>query len=330
MYDSRLNSIRKLKSIARFLRSSGTFYFLNYNLDLFVQHIETDPILNAVITGLVNKCPEICEYAKELATKGTVISRSDPENKEVSLSTYRLQNIKYFEAWVVFCFCYIKACRTNGGSSVFSRVVVLESSEEKVSVKTLFFNDFVQPIVIYLENSIGDSISAQYLLKRYKIKCEWYDRRDLQGVPEVLLTQGHLDAYLFDQGYTYSLSETSVPSGRIDNFAINLGFEDKREFSKLPDAIVAEAKIFDGSSSIQEVKNQTEKRVQELGFSEGYAVIYNKNSKRIVLTASNITFENGFYVYRTDTYTIYFIVINLDETFYDSTKTVPEVSVEIQ
>ena len=159
--------------------------------------------------------------------------------------------------------------------------------------------------------------------------CEWYEREKIRDKQETRLTRDHLSKFLFDNGFTYSLSETSVPSGRIDNFAFNIGLKDPKELSKLPDAIIVEGKIYDGDKSVfGDVYNQVHKRVMELNFNEGYCVIFNKSNENIVLENVKLGGINSLYFNSVKDSKIYFLIVNLNEDFYSSKSTLRELKVD--
>jgi len=322
-------SLKKLNSIARFLKLSGKFYFLNYNLKLFYDFIINDNEIGTIIKKLLLKHPNYEQEAFEVL--------SAPQS---NLQDYRSKGkITSFEEMVAFCIFYVKAAtEMRGGNPVLDKVIGLYDGsgydKERQDI-TQFYNDIIEPILIYVELQIQQTQNTLYILQRYKVLCEWYDREFLFNEREVNITQKHLSRYLFDQGFTYSLSETTVPSGKIDNFAIDMGFQDKREFGNLPNAIIAEGKIYDGKASdLQDVRNQVSKRMDDLGFSEGFCVIFNKTPNQInfyISEKENLVGKliGGFYVIKENNKTSFFLVINLDKSFLNSTKTITEIKAEL-
>jgi len=307
------NSLTKLKSIAHFLKVSGRYNFQNYNLSLFIKFLEEDSEISTIINNLLSKYPELKNYAKNAIEKENDRPRFDG-----------------FERWVAFCIFYIQEASVNRGNSVIERFIVDtydKKDDDGVSPKLQFYNDCIEPIIIYLELQIKQKLNAIYILQRYKVLCEWYEREDLFKKCEVNITKKHLAKYLFDQGFTYSLFETTVPSGRIDNFAFN----QKKGFGNLPDAIIVEAKIFKGNNrdDILKVKNQLLKRIKEFSFSEGFCVIFNKSKKKIILNGTDGMIQDFSFLIENNKH-IYFIVINLNEIFYDSTYEIKTIEVRLK
>lgn len=315
-------SLVKLRSIARFLKLSGRFYFQNYNLKLFLQFLEADPEIAIIINSLIDKYPELQDKFNE--------HPGDIGLQHANLNVTR-SSIDTFDKHVAFCISYLrKAVILLYGNSVVDCFIQSTGRQEdrELPPKEQFYNDCIEPILIYLELQINRSANALYTLKRYKVLCEWFDRQTLLNKQEIEITRNHLSKYLFDCGFTYSLSETMVPSGRIDNFAINFGLSDKTELANLPNAIIAEAKIFRTRRSIQEVFNQVDRRMRDLGFHEGYCVIINKTNQKIVFSEMSGDVDGIFYK-TVQSSKIYFLVINLHDNFYESTITIREVLVDV-
>lgn len=322
-------SLKKLNSIARFLKLSGKYYFQNYNLKLFYDFIIDDNEIGAIIQKLLLKYPDYASDAFDVLS-----------NSNSNFQDYRGKGkITSFEEMVAFCIFYVKAAtEMRGGNPVLEKVIGLYDGsgydKERKDI-TQFFNDIIEPILIYIELQIQQTQNTLYILKRYKVLCEWYDRERLLENSELDITKNHLSKYLFDQGFTYSLSETTVPSGKIDNFAFNLGLQDKHEFSNLVNAIIAEGKIYDGKvSDIQNVRNQVNKRMEDLGFLEGFCVIFNRTPNQISFSVSdrnNIVgkYSGGFYILNDANKTTFFLVINLEKSFSNSIATNEEVIIKL-
>lgn len=302
-------SLIKLKSIATFLKISNRTYFQNWNLGLFVNFLKTDPEISIIINNLLNKYPN---FQKEL------LEKIPSQHVNQLLPVF---NINTFEGWVAFCVSYIDTIikKNIKSDDVIKKFTINIRDPEYQEEKINFYNDCIEPILIYTELQIKHSLNSIYILHRYKTLCEWYDKDELTDKSEVDITKNHLSKFLFDQGFTHSLSETVVPSGRIDNFALNLGIK-KEELGNLPDAIAIEGKILkdgDGKRPIQEVKNQIEKRINELNFQEGFCVVYNKSTKYINIKNNQGNINGIQYIVTTSNKRIFFLIIDLNEKFYN-------------
>jgi hypothetical protein len=323
-------SIIKLKSLVSFVKKSESFSFTNYNVPLIVDFIEQDHLLTAVIHNLISKYEDIYIAGQQLGDSGNIcLKNDDGSENHLKFYQYRVNKIRNFDEYVCFCYAYLNGSGRNKGRPLIDNFLA-EKKDRSIDRKLEFFNDCIEPITIYLELQLENSKNALNILQRYKTLCEWYEREAISKQNEVKLTKEHLSKYLFNHGFTYVLSETNVPSGRIDNFAINLGFNDKRELSSLPDIIVAEGKIFSGSSEdIQVVKNQIYDRCNELNLMEGYCVIYNRTDSIIRISNADGVILGTQYL-TIDGKKVYFIVINLHNSFYESKSTNSEKQIKIR
>jgi len=315
-------ALNKLKSIAEFLKNSSVFNFVNYEIDLFVNFIENNKELSAIMNDLLSRFPKSSVGAEKLSCQVDGI--------KINLSEIR-GSIDSFDGYVAYCYSYLK--QGIEGHSVLMFFYGNKHPDgcrnDTIATKGQFFIDCIMPIVVYFEMQIEYEANALHILQRYKVLCEWYEREQLIGMGEVDITQKHLSKYLFDQGFTYSLSETVVPSGRIDNFALSLGLKDAKGLKTLPDALIAEGKIYNGSakSNVVKVKNQALKRAMELNFGEAYCVVFNKSEKKLVIEGAD--FLNGVYCVREDNKRIFIFIVNLSACFYDSTSTISDVIVNL-
>ncbi len=99
----------------------------------------------------------------------------------------------------------------------------------------------VDPLVNFLHDQIDDGGNVLYLIERFKLKSEWFRRKELYtlytghtSVGEASLDQ-ELRASLFEGGVDYPFSQPSSPSGEADIVAL-LGSDDP---------LVLEVKVFD-------------------------------------------------------------------------------------
>ena len=308
-------SIIRLRNIAKFLKKSGRFNFQNFNLSIFLKAIEEDSEISGIINNLCSKFERLKRFPKRMLGQNENITDLRKE-------------IKSFDEWVAFCVFYLKTIAPGHGNKVIDSFIIKTGNQEDnegLSPKLQFYNDCIEPIIIYLELQLKQRLNAVHILQRYKTLCEWYEREELFKQKETDLTQKHLSKFLFDQGFTYSLWETVVPSGRIDNLAISLGINSS-ELANLPEAIVVEGKIFrDNSKDIIDVENQISKRLSDLSYNDGYCVIYNKANKQINL--QNNGFINGIPFFIENKKRIYFIVINLHEDCFKSKSNIEDIEI---
>ena len=93
----------------------------------------------------------------------------------------------------------------------------------------------------FLHDRIDDGGNVLFLIERFKLKTEWFRRKELYllyqedtSVGEASLDQ-ELRASLFDGGIDYPFSQPSSPSGKADIIAL----------LDSDDPLVLEVKVFD-------------------------------------------------------------------------------------
>ena len=313
-------SLTKLKSLAHFLKISNRIHYQNFNLFLFINFLNTNSEISIILNSLMLKFPKLKESFQKYKGSKHVIELDNDLRK----------GITEFEEWVAYCFLYINRLtelKIRGNLVVDNFISNCSDVKQDNEKKLQFYNDCIEPILIYVELQIKHSLNSINILRRYKILCEWYDRQNLIKKDELNITKNHLSKYLFDQGFTYSLAEVNVGSGRIDNLGINA-----EQLSNLPEAIVIEGKILDGKndkSKLQNVKDQVEKRINELNFKEGFCVVYNK-SENIISIKNLVDNLQGFPFLLSNNRRIFFVFINLNEIFYESKSTLKNKLIEIK
>lgn len=319
-----IQAIKKLENIADFLKNSNKISFQNHALPLFVDYIENEPELWIIMSILLDKNNQHFQEINNFFA---------PVNNDRHFSQYRNNNIKNFDGHVACCWFYLKIALSKfRGNPIISKFIAASpynKADDKEELQKLsFYHECINPIILYLKLQIDHSQSAVATLKKYKILCEWYDREKIIDKKELSLTSEHLSKYLFNCGFTYSLTETNTNSGRIDNLAFSIGI-DINQLRELPDIIVVEGKIFTGLVKIfSDVFSQIKKRLNDFNLLDGYCVIYNKTNKKINIQDQSGEVGGMSYV-DIDGKKIFFIVINLGVDFLNSKKRLKEVDIKI-
>ena len=149
-----------------------------------------------------------------------------------------------------------------------------------------FTEAVVDPFINYLHDRIDDGGNLLYLIQRFKLKCEWFRRKELYGSYErdTSLGEANLDqelrAFLFEGGIDYPFSQPSSPSGRSDVVAL-LGSEDP---------LVLEIKVFDPARSrdkshLRQGFHQVFRYSNDYNQSLGYLVIFNCSHRQLVISS---------------------------------------------
>lgn len=303
-------SLLKLRSIINFLELSGQFLFQNYNLKLFVKFLQADSEISIILNKLLLQHPKYQERFRQA---------NRPDQGEIN----KMRNeIVSFEENVAFCFSYLESIVNIYFQQINLAIKDFISPTNDDEIRNqMFINECVKPILIYTELQIKSTLHAIYILKRYKVFCEWYGKDDLlvnKNEPDI--TRKHLARFLFDSGLTYPLVEVVVPSGKIDNLTGE------------PYTIIAEAKIHRNGkpqSAFEKVFNQAYKRTQDLNLQEAFCIIFNKESVEIVIDGSEGNIENFFYKTKNNS-RIFFQIINLYRNRIGSEDALPQKRVDFE
>lgn len=171
-----------------------------------------------------------------------------------------------------------------------------------------FNNIFLEQFVNYFLSQTNKNVLILGLLKRYKIRSEWFNDHELlslidkqSSVAERVLKRD-LYRYLSDQGLELII-EPKSPSGETDLLAIeNSGME----------KAVIEAKIFDGSSRnatyIIKGFHQLCSYLKDHGESLGYLLIFSKGP---TLLSLNLNSGATFPFINLNNRTVFFVVVDI-------------------
>jgi hypothetical protein len=147
---------------------------------------------------------------------------------------------------VALCYWVLKK---YAGSARFDLVTVAAGlgGRDAHSIGTVFRQRFVEPLFDYIEEQIDDKRMTLALLKKYKHRCEWFQRKELLAQCTADTQRGeklllyNLYEYLHDQGIEFHIEPESA-SGRVDLISAQSG----------KDRLMADAKIFnpDGGQNV--------------------------------------------------------------------------------
>ena len=158
-----------------------------------------------------------------------------------------------------------------------------EITESKLGLSP-FKLHFVDVVCEYLDEHLDEQRALLAVLRRYKHKCEWFQRESLFKLWEGDTTRGekllqrHLYEYLHDQGLDLFI-EPSSASGEVDLIADQKG----------DDPLIAEAKIFnpergEGREYIAKGFSQAYAYTCDYNKPFGYLIIYKTSAKDLRFT----------------------------------------------
>lgn len=257
----------KLQKRVRRLNSSEhqAFHFL---LKQFWGFLKSYPIFLGIFEDLERRCPSVEAEAEKIINKSqALLFDNELENAAAS----------YF---------VVKNCVESDDQNVENNVGFTYGRQGELNDNLEYFKSlFLEPLYEYLDEQVDDQRAILALLRRYKHKCEWFQRNHLFELWESNTKRGekllsfHLYEYLHDQGLNFVI-EPSSASGEVDLIAAQ----------KSDEPLIAEAKIFNpdrGKSREYIVKgfNQIYLYTRDYNEAFGYLIIYNtsKNDLRFVL-----------------------------------------------
>lgn len=212
----------------------------------------------------------------------------------------------------------------NAGTSYFVIKKCIESDDQMkaVDIGSLYSNQgeynelidvfrsiFVEPFYEYIDEQLDEQRAILALLRRYKQKCEWFQRNSLfqlwQGdtIRGERLLSLHLYEYLHDQGLDF-LIEPSSASGEVDLIAAQ----------KTQDPLIADAKIFNpdkgkGKDYIAKGFNQIYLYTLDYNEAFGYLIVFKTCEEDLRLALSNQTQSTPFVAHNNKT--IFFVTIDI-------------------
>ena len=294
--DTELIQALRYKLQRRVRRLNLTDYTLfHFSLKQFWGFLQKSNVILGIIDDLKKRYPKMSEeinpmFSKEIRKDGLLW---DDEDKHAAASLYIIEKCIYSDdPWV----------EVNIGRRY--------SDEQNYNdILKSFRDNFLETIYDYIDEKLDDQRLFLGLLKKYKQKCEWFQRDYLYNLCSNNTPKGekilvnHLYEYLHDQGIQFSIEPQSA-SGEADLVSIQSGEE----------AIVADAKIFwpekgKGTSYICKGFNQTYLYTTDYNEPFGYLVIFNMAEKDLRFSLENYSLNFPFIVHNAKT--IYFITIDL-------------------
>jgi len=237
----------------------------NDELKLFFDFLRTTPLLNGLLQELHTNMPSFDEWYKKMSEKRG-ICWPPTEEERVRLCLAFLEhciNSNEDEAFQITC--------NTGGLSTHSRG------------NSFFLEQFFMPFYEYLDGRIEERSSTLYLIEKFKLRYQWFERSRLHDLYERDTKHGEsvldkeLRKFLFDNGVDYPFSTPASDSGRADIIAS----------LHTADPLVIEVKVFDGESRgrsyIRQGFRQVCEYMTDYNKTVGYLVIFNVSDKELRL-----------------------------------------------
>lgn len=262
--DIALKKIERIRSLVKRLKSGSLEYFQRTGLNELNNKLLASHDLLSPLSGILPTIPDKLKSSIEIEKK----RGSGPEDAWLLGALNSMESDAEQAALRWYALQETQKTNLGNGSSLFTINSWSYSISSEGNTRTNwervqeFFSSCIEPLIDYIEESLDGEIQLLTAFERYKVLCEWYDRKSLSEMKELEMTQEHLTKFLFHEGFTYNLTEVHSPSGRSDNMIPS------------SDAMIAEAKIFKNEKSIKDVCSQIEKRMEDFNLPIGYCVIY--------------------------------------------------------
>jgi hypothetical protein len=257
--------LQKLQHRVNRLNSTDDQVF-HFSLKHFWSFINSTPIFLDIFEDLTRRFPSLKKEAEKIIEKReAIVSNDDLSN--TALSYY-----------------VIKLCAESANNLVEIRTGSIYSSENVDDPLKFFKSFFLRPLHEYLDEQLNEQRLMHVFLRRYKQKCEWFQRNYLFNLWERNTKSGekklalHFYEYLHDQGIDFILEPSSI-SGKVDLIAAQ----------KSDHPLIADAKIFNpqkgkGKLYIMNGFNQIYSYTLDYNESFGYLIVYNTSGKEILST----------------------------------------------
>ena len=173
-----------------------------------------------------------------------------------------------------------------------------------------FNNIFTKKLMEYIDMRIDEGNIILYILNKYKVYCEWFNKEELMQEymnntirGEDLLTRD-LRKYLFNQGIDFPFSEPSTPSGKPD---LIYGIDTQ-------DPLALEVKLFGGQNNynkdyIKKGFKQAYHYAKDYNKEYGYLLIFNLGEN---ILSFNLNNKDDFLSVQYGNKIIFLIVVNLN------------------
>jgi hypothetical protein len=280
----------KLQKRIRRLNSTS-FGLFHISLKQFWGFLEDNTVFMGILEDLGHRYPSLENEAESIINGQAIISDTELEHAAIS----------YF---------LIKKCVESDNDQIEVNIgfrYQLHTHNKTDEFLESFKDVILEPFYEYLDEQLDDQKATLALLRRYKHKCEWFQRENLfdlsqeqrKGEKNLSL---HLYEYLHDQGIDFTIEPASA-SGEADLVAAQ----------NSEDPLIADTKIFDGDSRGKSyiAKGFNQIYLYTLDYNEpfGYLIIFNTSGKDLRLALTNQTQSTPFVIHNNKT--IFIITIDI-------------------
>ena len=296
MNDKYIQYIRlQLKENFQLLQSVSWGAFQS-ELRLFLDFLRSTSIIKSILDELTDEKISLGEWLAQANKQRTFILPANYDYKK--RATLCLKILEKIE-------------NDSDPYAVTKTFALLSPSTRVVEHVTLFISNVLTPFYSYLDTRINAANIPLYLMRRFKHRAEWFHSDELLSLYQANTKHGEesldrsLREFLFDQGIDYPFSTPLSPSGRTDILG-NLNGDDY---------FIIEVKVFDAESYekgyIRKGFVQAIRYIEDYKKEVGFLVVFNVSNKKI-----EFDFGGDRDFVRANNKTIFFIVINLNNTIF--------------
>ena len=271
--------------------SSSEYQVFHYVLRQFWGFLNDQPLLLGIMEELEHKAPSVEDEVEKLFSSRVAIAfDSEVENATA-------------------CYLILKKCVESEKNNIEISIGRNYNNGNYNDNLESFKDIFVEPFYEYLDEHLDDNGFILALLRKYKHKCEWFQREFLYHIWSSNTQTGekrlalHLYEYLHDQGIDFSIEPYSA-SGEADLVS-----------SQLPnDPLIADEKIFNpekGKTKSYLAKGFRQIYSYTMDFNEsvGYLVIFKTCEEDLKLPFSKYSQSTPFVQHNNKT--IFFLVVDI-------------------
>lgn len=240
-------------------------------LRLFFEFVQAKPLLNGILNELRANPPDFkTAYDSMVARRRILLPATEKER-------------------VQLCLSFLEHCIDSGNEDEpFQIAYAVGFYGQNTSDGSHFFlEQFLMPFYEYLEQHIEEYSSVLYIIEKFKLRSQWFERERLFSLYAADHTHGEatldkvLREFLFDNGIEYPFSTPASASGRADIVAS----------LHTPDPVIIEVKVFDGESRGRTYMRQGIRQINEYmtdyNKDVGYLVIFNVCDRELRFSLSN-------------------------------------------
>jgi len=273
------------------------FMALVDELKLFFDFLEKHALLKGILQGLKTNMPNFDEWYKRMAQARRIFWPPTEEER------------------VRLCLAFLEHCLESGNEREPTNISHNTGcySRHLPDHAHFFLEQFFMPFYEYLDQHIEEYSSVLYVIEKFKLRSQWFDRKRLYELYQEDTSRGEatldriLRQFLFDNGIEYPFSTPASSSGRADIIAS----------LHTADPVIIEVKVFDGESRgrghIRQGFRQAHDYMTDYNKNVGYLVIFNVCDKDLQFILHSTDKPPRIHL---DNKTIFLVVVDI---FHDIT-----------